>query len=72
MRPSRLSEAQKKHLIVALIAGARRNDMPTDPPPSARVSALIDTISGENSRAQMGEMKHAIRSHILRCSRLDG
>jgi hypothetical protein len=54
MRSSRLSEAKKTRLIVALITGAWRKDMPTDPSPPAHVSELIDTISGEQrlSRAQ--------------------
>jgi hypothetical protein len=47
MRSTRLSEAQKKRLIVALTAGPWRKDMTTDLPPPARVSELIDTISSE-------------------------
>ena len=51
MRPSRPSEAQKKRLIAALTAGALAQRYAIDPPPSARVSELIDTIGGKNSRA---------------------
>jgi hypothetical protein len=57
MRSTRLSEAQKKRLIVALTAGPWRKDMPTDLSPPARVSELIDTISSEQylSRGLMRE-----------------
>ena len=71
MRPSRLSEAQKKRLIAAAHSRGRK-DMLTDPYASARVSELIDTISGEQYPVgRSGRVKRAVCSHILRCSRLD-
>jgi hypothetical protein len=55
-------------LIVALTSLAQGYAKPV----TAGARQLIDTISGEQnlSRAQWG-INRAIRSHILRCSRLD-
>jgi hypothetical protein len=42
----RLSEAQKKRLIVALKVGALAQGYPIDSPPRARVSEPFDTTGG--------------------------
>jgi len=42
----RLSEAQKKRLIVALKVGAPAQGYPIDSPPRARVSEPFDTTGG--------------------------
>lgn len=46
-RPPRLSAAQKRHVIVALKAGAQAQGYATDLWTLARIARLIETISGQ-------------------------
>jgi hypothetical protein len=51
MCPPRPDEAEKQRLIAALAAGVLAQRYACDPPSSARVSVLLDTIGGKGSRA---------------------